>query len=55
MIYNVMLVSGIWQNESVIDIATVFEVLFPYRLLQSIEQHSLCHTVVVLITYLFYI
>ena len=47
-IYNVVLVSGVQQSESVIHIhiSTLFFfflILFPYRLLQSIEQSSLCY------------
>ena len=37
--YNVVLVSGIQQSESVIHIhiSILFQILFPYRSLQSIE------------------
>ena len=45
LIYNVVLVSAVQQSESVIHISTLFQILFPYRLLQSIEQSSLCYTV----------
>ena len=47
LIYNVVLVSGVQQSESVmhIHIPTLFEILFPCRSLQSIEQCSLCYTV----------
>ena len=31
LIYNVMLVSGIQQSESVTHISTLFKILFPYR------------------------
>ena len=46
MINNV-LVSGVQQSDSVIHIhvSIVFQTLFPVRLLQSIEQNSLCYTV----------
>ena len=47
MIYNVVLVSGEQQNDLVIHIhiALLFQILFPFRLLQDIEQSSLCYTV----------
>ena len=37
LIYNVVLVSVVQQSESVIHISTLFQILFPYRSLQSIE------------------
>ena len=39
LIYNVVLVSGVQQSESVIHTlkSTLFQILFPYRLLQNIE------------------
>ena len=42
-----MLVSGIQQSDSVIHIqvSILFQVIFPFRLLQNIEQSSLCYTV----------
>ena len=45
--YNVVLVSDVQQTESVthIHISNNFQILFPYRSLQSIEQSSLCYTV----------
>ena len=47
LIYNVVLVSGVQQSESIIHIpiSTHFQILFPYRALQSTEQSSLCYTV----------
>ena len=47
MIDNVMLVSGVQQSDSVIHthVCTLFQVLFPFKLLQSIEQSSLGYTV----------
>ena len=44
---NVVLVSGVQQSDSVIHIhvSILFQILFPFRLLQSIEQSSLCYTV----------
>ena len=47
LIYNVVLVSGVQQSESAIHIhiSTLFQILFPYRSLQSIEQSSLCYAV----------
>ena len=46
LIYNAVLVSAVQQSESVmhIHISTLFQILFPYRLLQSIESSSLCCT-----------
>ena len=47
MINNFVLVSGVQQSDSVIHIhvSILFQVLFPFRLLQDIEQTSLCYTV----------
>ena len=47
MINNVVLVSGVQQIDSVvhIHIFILFHILFPFRLLQNIEQSSLCDTV----------
>ena len=47
LIYNVVLVSAVQQRESVIHIhmSTLFQIIFQYRSLQSIEQSSLCYTV----------
>ena len=47
LIYNVVLVSGVQQSASVIHIHIfiLFQILFPYRSLQSIEWSSLCYTV----------
>ena len=47
MINNVLLVAGVQQSDSVIHIhiSILFQVLFPFRLLQNIEQSSLCYTV----------
>ena len=45
LINNVLLVSGVQQSDSVIHIhvSILFQILFPFRLLQSIEQSSLCY------------
>ena len=42
-----MLVSGVQQSDSVIyiHISILYQILFPFRLSQSIEQSSLCYTV----------
>ena len=42
-----MLVSGIQQSDSVIhtQVSILFQVLFPFRLLQITEQSSLCYTI----------
>ena len=47
VIYNIVLVSSVQQSESAICIykATLFQILFPSRLLQNMEQSSLCYTV----------
>ena len=44
---NIVLVSRIQQNDSVIHIhiSILFQILFPFRLLHSIEQSSLCYTI----------
>ena len=48
MIYNVVLVSGVQQSDSVIykriHVYILFQILFPYRL-KNIEYSSLCYTV----------
>ena len=43
-VYNVVLVSGVEQSDSVIHvhISILFQILFSYRLLQSIGSSSLC-------------
>ena len=47
MINNIVLVSGIQQIDSVVQIHIfiLFHILFPFRLLQNIEQSSMCYTV----------
>ena len=47
MINNVVLVSGVQQSDSVIHIhvSILFQILFPFRLSDNIEQSSLCYTV----------
>ena len=47
MINDVVLVSGVQQSDSVIHIhaSILFQILFPFRLLQNIEQSSVCYTV----------
>ena len=47
LIYNVVLVSGVQQSDSVIHIRipSLFQILFYYRLLQDTEYSSLCYTV----------
>ena len=47
MIYNTVLVSGIQQSDSVIHIhaSTLFQILFEFRLLQSIEPSSMQYPV----------
>ena len=40
-----MLVPSVWQRDSIIYLhVSFFKVLFPFRLLQNTEQHSLCYT-----------
>ena len=45
--YNVPLVLGVQQSYSAfhIRISILFQVIFPYRLLQNIEESYLCCTV----------
>ena len=47
LINNGVLVSGIQQSDSVIhiDASILFQILFPFRLLENTEQSSLCYTV----------
>ena len=44
MINNVVLVSGVQQSDLVmhIHVLILFQILFLFRLLQNIEQSSLC-------------
>ena len=46
LINNVMLVSGVQQSDSAlhIHVTILFQILFPFRLWQSIEQSSLLHS-----------
>ena len=45
--YKVVLISGVQQSDSVthIHLSNLFQILFLFRLLQSIEQSSLCYIV----------
>ena len=47
LVNNVVLASGVQQNNSVtyIYIYILFQILFPFRLLQSIQQRSLCYII----------
>ena len=45
MINNILLVSGIQQSDSIINISILFQIPFPFRLLQTIELSSLCYAV----------
>ena len=42
-----MIVSGVWQSDSDIRLhaSILFQILFPFRLVQNIEQSSLFYTV----------
>ena len=53
LIYNAVLVSGVQQSDSVIHIriSILFQILFPFRLLQNIEQSSLCYSRSLLVIY----
>ena len=46
MINNVVLVSGVWQSDSIIHIyvSILVQILFPFRLLHNIEQSALGYT-----------
>ena len=48
---NVVLVSDVKQSDSVIRIhvSILFQIIFPFRLLQDIEQRSLGYTLVYLL------
>ena len=52
-----MLVSGVQQSDSVIHIhmSILFQIPFPYRLVQNIEQRSLCYIEQVLVGSLFFV
>ena len=52
LIYNVVLVSGVWESESVIHTSTFFQSLFPYRPLQSIEFPGLYSRSLLFILYI---
>ena len=47
LVNNVVLASGIQESDLVIHthVSILFQILFPFRLLQNIEQSSLWHTV----------
>ena len=47
LINSVMLVSGVQQSDSIIHIhvSSLFQIIFPFRLLQSTEQGSPCYSV----------
>ena len=46
MLNNVVSVSGIQQSDSIMHthVSILFYILFPFRLLQNIEQSPLCYT-----------
>ena len=45
MINDVVLFSGIQQNDLVIHVSTLFKILSPFRLLHNVEQSSLCYRI----------
>ena len=45
LIYNLVLVSGVQQSDSVTHIFNLFQILFPYRLLQNIEYRRSCSVI----------
>ena len=47
MINNAVLVLGVQQSDSFIHIhvSILFQILFPFKLLQNIKQSSLCYSV----------
>ena len=45
LIYNVVLVSGVQQNESILHMSILFHIIFLCKLLKNIEQSSLCNIV----------
>ena len=61
LIYKVVLVSGVQQSDSVIHSHVhththiLFQILFHYRLLQDIEDSSLCYTVGPCLFYIQYV
>ena len=44
LIYNVVLISALWQSDSFIHTYILFCILFPHDLSQDIEYSSLCYT-----------
>ena len=42
LIYDVMLVLGVQQSDSVIHTSILFQILFPFSLLESTEQSFMC-------------
>ena len=47
LINNVVMVLGVQQSDSVIHIhvSILFQIIFPFRLLQNNEQNTLCYSV----------
>ena len=45
LIYSVVLVSGVQQNESVTHLSILFHIIFLCKLLKNIEYRSLCSVV----------
>ena len=45
LIYNLVLLSGVKQSDSVTQIFNLFQILFPYRLLQNIEYRRSCSVI----------
>ena len=54
MIYNVVLVSGVQESDSVIHIFILFQILFPYRRLQNMSRVSVLHSRFLLVIYSIY-
>ena len=45
LVYSVVLVAGVQQNDSMFFMYLFFLIVFPFRLFHNIEQSSLCYTV----------
>ena len=54
LIYNVVLVSGIQQSESVTHISTLFKILFPYRSLEYRVEFPVLYSRFLLVIYIIY-
>ena len=45
MIYSVVVVSGVQQGDSLTHISILFQILYPYRLVQNIDSQRVPYAV----------